>query len=128
VDDIIFFTNQYAWPQRLYEMFANRDSSARFDQPLVQNYNIGFLFASGPFKLLPGRRERFSLALAYGADLSELRQNVRVVQQIYDANYQFAVPPPRPTLAAEVGDGRVRLTWDDVAERGFDPVSGLNDF
>ena len=45
----------------------------RFDQPLASNYNIGFLFASGPFKLKAGKTERFSLALAYGADLGELR-------------------------------------------------------
>ena len=45
------------------------------------------------------------------------------VQQIYNANYQFAVPPPLPTLTAEAGDGYVRLSWDDVAERGVDPVT-----
>jgi hypothetical protein len=129
VDDILFFTSGFSnWPERLYNMFSNADSSKRFDTALVQNYNIGFLFASGPFKLPPGKRERFSLALAYGADLSELRENVHVVQQIYDANYQFAIPPPRPTLHAEAGDGFVRLSWDDAAERGFDPVTGDNDF
>ncbi len=51
----------------------------------------------GPFTLKAGQTERFSLALAYGADLTELRRTVRTVQQIYDANYQFAVPPPLPT-------------------------------
>ena len=53
---------------------------------------------------------------------------MQTVQQIYDANYQFAVPPPLPTLTAEAGDGFVRLAWDDVAERGIDPVSNENDF
>ena len=135
VDDIVFFTNQYAWPESLYTLFSSADSTKRFGASVVQNYNIGFLFASGPFKLPAGKRERFSLALAYGADLSELRQNVHVVQRIYDANYQFATPPPRPTLHTETVDIRpdrpnagVRLSWDDVAERGFDPVTGLNDF
>ena len=32
------------------------------------------------------------------------------------------------TLTAEAGDGFVRLSWDDVAERGIDPVSNINDF
>jgi hypothetical protein len=50
------------------------------------------------------------------------------VQQIYNANYRFAVPPPLPTLHAESGDGFVRLSWDDVAERGVDPVTNENDF
>ncbi|PYN95716.1 MAG: hypothetical protein DMD91_23915, partial [Candidatus Rokuibacteriota bacterium] len=92
------------------------------------NYNIGFLFASGPFRLEAGKRERFSLALAYGADLGELRTAVHTVQQIYNANYQFAVPPALPTAHAEGGDHYVRLSWDDVAERSIDPVSHVNDF
>jgi hypothetical protein len=50
------------------------------------------------------------------------------VQQIYNAGYQFAVPPKRPTVTAETGDGFVRLTWDDVAERSIDPVTFEEDF
>ena len=127
-DDILFFTNAQNWPERLYRQFTDPDSSVRFGPAVASNYNIGFLFASGPFKLKAGQRERFSLALAYGADLSELARTVRTVQQIYDANYRFAVPPPRPTVTAEAGDGFVRLSWDDVAERGADPVTGEQDF
>jgi len=127
-DNILFFTDSQNWPQRLYEKFTDPFAPARFDSALAANYNIGFLFASGPFKLAAGKTERFSLALAYGADLSELRETVRTVQQIYNANYQFAVPPPMPTLKAAIGDGRVQLSWDDVAERGLDPVSGEYDF
>ena len=127
-DDIVFFTNNDDWPERLYEQFTDPDPAVRFGDPLASNYNIGFLFASGPFKLRAGQTERFSLALAYGADLEELRRNVGTVQQIYDANYRFAVPPPVPTLSAEAGDGWVRLSWDDAAERGADPVTGEFDF
>jgi hypothetical protein len=127
-DDIVFFTDNQDWPERLYEQFSNVDPAARFDPPLASNYNIGFLFASGPFKLAAGQTERFSLALAYGADLEELARNTQTVQQIYNANYRFAVPPRRPTLTAEVGDGFVRLSWDDIAEQGSDPVTGEDDF
>ncbi len=127
-DNILFYTDQNNWPQRLYEKFTDPFVPARFDSALAANYNIGFLFASGPFRLAPGKRERFSLALAFGADLGELRENVRTVQQIYDANYRFAVPPPLPTATAEAGDGFVRVSWDDVAERGLDPVTGQFDF
>jgi hypothetical protein len=128
VDNVLFFTNEDNWPQRLYEQFTDPNPSARFDAPLVLNYNIGFLFASGPFTLKAGKTERFSLALAYGGDLEELRRTVKTVQQIYNANYQFAVPPPIPTVTAEAGDGYVRLSWDDLAERGVDPVTGELDF
>jgi hypothetical protein len=128
VDNVLFFTNPQNWPERLFQRFSDPIESARYDTALVANYNIGFLFASGPFTLLAGKTERFSLALAYGGDLDELRRTVRTVQQIYNANYQFAVPPPRPTVTAESGDRYVRLSWDDVAERGIDPVTLEYDF
>lgn len=128
-DDILFYkSSSNDWPQVLYNKFTNPDSAARFDNFIVENCNIAFLFASGPFQLKAGKTERFSLALAYGADLDELRTNVHTVQQIYNANYQFAVPPPLPTLKAEAGDGYVRLSWDNVSESAVDPVSGDFDF
>ncbi len=128
VDGVVFFTNSDNWPQRLYEKFTNPVPGARFDQPTALNYNIAFLFASGPFRLAAGQTERFSLALAYGADLLELSRNTQTVQQIYNANYRFAVPPKLPTVTAEPGDGFVRLSWTDVSERGADAVTGEEDF
>ncbi len=116
------------WPMLLYEQFTDPSVAARFDSAVAQNWNIAFLFASGPFDLAPGQSERFSLALAYGSTLPELREAVHTVQQIYNANYQFAVPPTRPTVTAEAGDGQVRLTWDDEAEKSIDPVSFDKDF
>lgn len=127
-DGIVFYTDSQSWPERLYRKWTDPIVGARFDSALVTNYNIGFLFASGTFQLRMGKTERFSLALAYGGDLDELRGTVRTVQQIYNANYQFAVPPTRPIVHAETEDGRVRLTWDDVAERSVDPVTGEFDF
>ena len=124
-DNIVFFNDGKQWPQRLYNFFTSDDP---YDQALVLNYNIGFLFASGPFKLLAGKRERFSLALAFGANLQELRTTVKTVQLIYNANYQFAVPPTPPIVTAESGDGWVRLSWSDLSERGVDPVSLEADF
>lgn len=128
VDGIVFFDDGKKWPERLYNQFTDPDPAKRFDAPLALNYNIGFVFASGPFTLKAGKTERFSLALAYGADLDELENTVKIVQLIYNANYQFAVPPPMPTLTSEAGDGYVRLSWDDQAERGIDPVTLENDF
>ncbi len=129
IDDVVFFMRAPRnWPQALFNMWTNPNVGARFDTAVVENLNIGFLFASGPFTLRSGRTERFSLALAAGEDLEELRNTIRVVQAIYNANYQFATPPPPPKVQAEVGDGYVRLTWDDVAERTADPVLGILDF
>ncbi len=127
-DNIVFFMDQNEWPKRLYQQFTHPDPAVRFDPPLVLNYNIGFLFASGPFALKAGQRERFSLALAYGEDLIDLESTVRVVQSIYNANYQFATPPPAPTVQAYAGDGFVTLMWDNRAETAVDPVTGERDF
>ena len=57
-----------------------------------------------------------------------MRKTVQIVQTIYDANYQFATPPPFPTLQAYAGDGFVNLTWDNAAEDAFDPITNTNDF
>ncbi len=127
-DNLLFFTDAKEWPKRMYDQFTDPDPAVRFDDPLASNYNIGFVFASGPFTLKAGQTERFSLALAYGADLTELRGTVRTVQTIYDANYRFAVPPAIPTATAETGDGFVRLSWTDKSEYGLDPVTGEDDF
>lgn len=127
-DNIVFYMQEQEWPRRLYNQFTHPDPAVRFDEALVLNYNIGFLFASGPFRLEAGRRERFSLALAYGQDLTELESHVATVQSIYNANYQFATPPPLPTVQAFAGDGRVTLVWDNAAEKGLDPVTNRNDF
>ncbi len=128
VDNVVFYTDQNRWPERLYDMWTSPVQSQHYDSPVVLDYNIAFLFASGPFVLDAGQQERFSLALAYGADLFELERTVHIVQLIYNANYQFAVPPPAPTLTAEAGDRYVRLSWDDAAEKGVDPITNRNDF
>lgn len=125
VDNIVFFSDEHKWPERLYEQFT---SDSPFDAPIVLNYNIGFLFASGTFILKAGEKERFSLAQGFGANLRELENTSRVVIQIYKANYQFAVPPPLPTVSAFEGDGYVTLTWDNAAEKAFDPITLTNDF
>jgi hypothetical protein len=125
-DDIIFFMDAKLWPRKLYEMWSG---PAPFEPSLgIKNYNIGFLFASGPFYLGTAKTERFSLALAFGADLHQMEKTVQVVQTIYDANYQFATPPPTPTVKAYAGDGYVSLTWDNAAENAFDPITNTNDF
>ena len=126
-DGILFYTDASNWPRAaLQQVHRSLLAPARFDSALAANYNIGFLFASGPFALKAGKHR----ALQPGARLRrrsrrELRSTVDTVQQIYNANYQFAVPPPHAdACTAEAGDGYVRLSWDDVAERGVDPVSG----
>ncbi len=124
-----YYDGQKHWPKILYEVFSLPPGSpGTFDTKLSLDENIAFLFASGPFHLEAGRRERFSLALAYGANQTELKTTIKIVQEIYNVNYQFATPPPMPILKAESGNHYVRLSWDDGAERSIDPITYINDF
>lgn len=103
--------------------------------------NLIETFASGSFPLYAGRTERISMSELHSYDpltglsstahsapaLYELK---KIVQIIYEKDYRFAQPPKMPTLAATAGDGRVILTWDDIADtRTRDPfVGNVNDF
>ncbi|NQV72383.1 hypothetical protein HQ496_04605 [bacterium] len=99
--------------------------------------NLGMFFSSGSFPLAAGQTERFSMALLFAdKDFSDPRQiensslarKKETVQQIYNSDYQFARPPNKPTVKAVAGDGQVSLTWDDSAEKSFDPFLREFDF
>jgi hypothetical protein len=110
------------WPKNDDVMWQRMNNG--FIDTLVQNTNIGIVFASGPFPLQKGKRERFSMALTYGLDLDALVFNKITVQNIYNANYNFSKPPYTPTLKAVAGDHKVYLYWDDRAEKSRDPFLG----
>ncbi len=98
-----------------------------FDSHLI-NVDADYVFSTGYFPLLPGQSESFSVAMLYGWDEQDLIQNKKIVQDIYNANYNFAVAPDKPTLQAVVGDGKVTLYWDDKAEKSFDRFLKVYDF
>ena len=110
------------WPKDDESMWL-RMNYLNFDT-LLQKSNISMVFASGPFKLASGKRERYSMALVFGNNLEDLIFNKETVQQIYNANYNFFKPPLKPTLTAVPGDGKVFLFWDAVAEESRDPFLG----
>ena len=103
--------------------------------------NLVEVFASGPFPLYQGRVERISMSELHSYDPLEglssddhtapaLYELKRIVQVIYEKDYRFAQPPKMPTLTATAGDGKVILTWDDIADtKTRDPfVGNINDF
>jgi hypothetical protein len=92
-----------------------------------KNDNV-FIYGSGPFQLIPGQTQRFSIALLFGEDLDDLVLNSITSQQIWRANYQFAQPPRKPTVKIVAGDQKVTLYWDTKAEESVDPLSRKNDF
>jgi hypothetical protein len=87
-----------------------------------------FLYGSGPFALEPNATQRFSIALMMGENLADLLLNSETAQRVLEANYLFAQPPPKPTVRAVPGDGRVSLYWDDFAEKTIDPLTNTQDF
>ncbi len=113
------------WPKDDESMWLQHMAPDSFDTEL-QNANISMVFASGYFKLLKNRRERFSMALVFGSDLDDLFFNKETVQEIYNANYNFSKPPEKPEVTAVAGDGKVFLYWDDLAEESRDPFMGFD--
>lgn len=111
------------WPKDDQAMWLKMNY-ANFDTSL-QNANISMVFASGPFPLKKNLRERYSMALVFANDYEDLVFNKETVQQIYNANYNFAKPPLKPTLTAVPGDGKVFLYWDSIAEDSRDPFLGF---
>tara|TARA_R110002124_G_scaffold120157_3_gene278043 strand:+ start:32270 stop:35569 length:3300 start_codon:yes stop_codon:yes gene_type:complete len=99
--------------------------------------NLGMFFSSGAFPLKAGQTERFSMALVFAdrdfndpRDISNssLARKKEIIQQIYNADYQFARPPDKSNLTAVAGDEMVTLYWDDKAEASYDPFLGEYDF
>jgi len=113
------------WPKDDESMWLKMVAGT-FDTSL-QRANISMVFASGPFPLYKGLRERFSMALVFGEDLNDLIFNKETVQQIYNANYNFSKPPLKPKLTAIPGDRKVFLYWDNTAEESRDPFLGYED-
>ncbi len=102
---------------------------------------IDFLFSSSTFPLFEGRTERISIAMLHAyEDLGNLNSSSHyapniyklkeIAQVIYEADYRFAQPPKMPTLTATAGDGKVVLSWDNVADQlTREPFIGnINDF
>ncbi len=64
------------------------------------------------FLFFPDRTERFSLALVFGADSNHIFKNKQIAQKIYNSNYDFLKPPPKPVLNIVPGDKQVTLIWN----------------
>lgn len=121
----------------MYELVA----TGILDPWIGEISNLIEVFGSGPFPLYKGRTERLSMAMLHSyEELSGLNQDVpeapvmfeqkRVVQMIYERDYRFAQPPKLPTLKATAYDGKVVLTWDNIADiASREPfLGGKNDF
>ncbi|APF18714.1 hypothetical protein Calab_3088 [Caldithrix abyssi DSM 13497] len=131
------YTRWFRNDQSMWELIG-QDSLVEY---LGNISNLIETFASGPFPLYQGREERISMSELHSFDALEglnsdehsapaLYEVKRIVQVIYEKDYRFAQPPKMPTLTATPLDGKVILTWDNVADtRTRDPFLGnVNDF
>lgn len=99
------------------------------NQNLLQNPgdNI-FNFGTGPMVLDQGATQRFSMAILFGSNLSDLVLTAQTSALVLEANYRFAQPPAKPIVKAAAGDKKVTLFWDAKAESSIDPLSRKADF
>lgn len=143
--DQIGLTGFQVFDVHRYELIDDEEDFKLFAQSLPPiddiilegGRNLGMFFVSGPFSLASGQTERFSMALIFAKkDFSDprdiqnssLARKKETVQQIYNADYQFARPPDKSSLTVVPGDGQVTLYWDDLAEDSYDPFLREHDF
>ncbi|MCH8070035.1 MAG: hypothetical protein IID16_12335 [Candidatus Marinimicrobia bacterium] len=88
--------------------------------------DLGWVYGSGFIELTTGKegQHRYAIACLFGNDEQDILRNKRTMQNIYDADYNFAQPPRQPVVNVESSDGRVVLTWDRRAESSRDPIYG----
>ena len=99
------------------------------NQELLQNAGDNvFNFGTGPLALEPGETQRFSMAILFGQNLSDLQLNAETSFRVLESDYLFAKPPEKPKVTAVSGDGKVTLYWDTRSEKSFDPFTRVFDF
>jgi len=97
---------------------------------------INFYIMTGPFSLEPDETAKSSMAIVMGSagnvpnqpDTTDLMNNLRITQQMYQRKYQGSGPPKTPVVQADVGDRFVRVVWNADAEKSVDVLTGKNDF
>lgn len=104
-------------------LFSNPD----YERPgTVANDEPFILFVSGEVELgstndpTAKSTDFFSTAWIFGSSEEDFFKNRRTVQNIYNADYNFAQPPITPTLTAVGGDNQVILSWDTLSVGSFD--------
>lgn len=128
-----------AWPRNDDIMWATMSSNI-LEPHHFEKENLVLLFSSSTFPLYQGRTEHISMAMVHSMDyiawgettpsVPLLARKKDIVQVIYERDYRFATPPLLPTLTAAPVDGKVVLTWNDLADkRSKEPLlQNINDF
>ncbi len=107
-------------------------------------YDYRYLHSVGPFDLAPGDTVRWYVAAGVGDGLGDrdnpdphntsgsLRDVMAFAQELYDADWLAATPPPSPEVTiTPTEEGYILLDWSASAsavEGYIDPLSGEADF
>ncbi|MCW8810954.1 MAG: hypothetical protein OQK64_08375 [Ignavibacteriaceae bacterium] len=97
---------------------------------------INYFIMTGPLTLAPDEKVVSSVAVVMGSsgnipfepDTSDLMNNMRVTQQMFQRKYQGSGPPKTPVVQAHPNDKQVRIVWDSDAENSKDNLTGKIDF
>jgi hypothetical protein len=105
----------------MWSLISSPNQRPQDPEPQIEQESDNvFIYGSGPFSLVPGESQRFSIALVLGIGIDDLLQNAEISQQVFESDYRFAQPPLKPNLTAVPGDEKVTLYWDTRAESSFD--------
>ncbi|UCH63364.1 MAG: hypothetical protein JSU77_02610 [Fidelibacterota bacterium] len=107
-------------------------------------YDYRYLHSVGPWDLAPGDTIRWIAAVGVGEGLGDpanpdphntkgsLRDVLAFAQELYDADWLAATPPPIPDVTVTLqADGSVLMDWSagqSTVEDYIDPLSGEKDF
>ena len=121
-----------------FQFMSNENFSAR----PPSEYDYRFLQAVGPFDLPADSSIHYIMATAVGEGLGgrgpdphaikgSLRDALAWAQEMYDAGWKAATPPPKPTVNITLEPDGVVMDWSgtkDLVEDYADPLSGEKDF
>ena len=86
------------------------------------------IMSCGPFDLDVGEEVPFSFCIIFGQNETDLINNARFAQIMYNSHYQGYTPPAKPFVKALPDDKKVTLLWTNNSELSKDVVTGYADF
>lgn len=93
-----------------------------------EGLDCSIFLSCGPFDLPVGREVPFSFCIIFGQNETDLINNARFAQVMYNSRYQGFTPPTKPSVYVETDTGKVILYWNDIAESSVDVLTGYADF
>jgi len=86
------------------------------------------IMSCGPFDLDVGEEAPFSFSIIFGQNETDLINNARFAQIMYNSHYQGYTPPAKPIVTAVPDDEKVTILWKNNSELSKDVVTGYADF